>query len=288
MTVSILCACGGASGKLLTVGETAHGKIIDITVTSVEYVNKIENGLEFYMWSPAERRDYQDVTAEAGYSIIKISYHVDYHGKESGRFTPSFEINYDDGYSFTTAISHANPKPEGGIGFEKKYAFSSNLGFDVDDPLSFTGEDAIAYIVVNDEVLTETEKSLVMNIAIPKTPDTLEDKAAGDLTVQEYVQGETETFTYDLRSVEFDLTSKPAEGDARYEKTGKVIGPNPHNPSLNEKYGNNSWDIKYGDNPVRELVFFRDDVDVNAYVGKEVTFSFIYGDNYAVDAYIVE
>ncbi|MBR0397133.1 MAG: hypothetical protein IJI10_02585 [Eubacterium sp.] len=107
-----------------------------------------------------------------------------------------------------------------------------------------------------------------------------------------YVQGEADIFTYDLRTVTFDLSSKSAEGEEpeneRYEKTGTVIGPNPHNPSLNEKYGNNSWDIKYGDNPVRELVFFRDDIDVSAYIGKEVTFSFVYGDNHAVDAYIVE
>ena len=70
--------------------------------------------------------------------------------------------------------------------------------------------------------------------------------------------------------------------------TGKLIGPNPHNPSLNEKYGNNSWDIKFGDNPVRMLVFFQEDVDVEPYIGKEITFSFVYDDGNCVDAFIVE
>ncbi|MBR6259601.1 MAG: hypothetical protein IKR21_05255, partial [Oscillospiraceae bacterium] len=71
---------------LLNVGDTAQGDICDVTVTSVEYVDKIENGLLFHMWSPAEQTNYQDVTAETGYSIIKISYRFDYKGKERGVF----------------------------------------------------------------------------------------------------------------------------------------------------------------------------------------------------------
>ena len=286
----MLCACGGA-GKQIGVGETAHGKILDITVNSVEAVNKIEEGLLFHMWSPAERKEYQDVAAEDGYSIIKISYHIDYNGKESGHFTTTFELNYDNGYTFTPGTDHLVPKPESGFGFERTVAFPLVASIEVDDPLSFTGADSAAYIVVNDEVLTETDKSLVLNIAILKAPDKIEDVGEGEFQIQQYVPSETESFTMDLRSDDVDL--KPAEGggteDERFEKTGKIIGPNPHNPSKNEKYGDNSWDIKYGDNPVRELVFFRDDVDVESYIGKEVTFSFLYGDdNSLIDAYIVE
>ena len=277
---------------LLQVGDTAEGEICAITVNSVEYVNKIENGLKFEMWSPAVQENYQDVYAEEGYSIVKISYHIDYSGKESGFFTLGIELDYDDGYTFNTNVSHLEPKAESGVGFKKTYDFPTYNSFTVEDPLNYKGEDAEAYIVVNDVVLTDTDKSLVMRISIPTAPDTLEQTSYGEIQSYDYKQSDAEIFTYDLRSVEFDLTAAaeaegPAE-DERVELTGKVIGPNPHNPSLNEKYGNNSWDIKFGDNPVRKLVFFQEDVDVTPYIGKEITFSFTYDDGNCVDAFIVE
>ena len=131
-----------------------------------------------------------------------------------------------------------------------------------------------------------------MIIGLPTAPDALEPSVtnSGSYT---YKQGEAETFIFDLRSVEFKTESE-STGDeqaesARLEKTGKLIGPNYGLPSLNEIYGNNSWAIKYGDNPVRETVFFREDIDLMDYIGEEITFSYIFSkDGHAIDAYIVE
>lgn len=277
---------------ILNVGDTAHGEICDVTITSVENVAAIKDGLIFHMWSPAERTDYQDVTAENGYSIIKISFHFDYTGKSNGRFSLDFALDYDDGYVFTTGANHLMPATESGIGFSKSYGFVSTNTFEIDDPLSYTGEDAIAYIVVNDTVITDTDKPLVLRVYIPKSPNTFEPMPGGNGLVE--TAGDTEEFSFDVRSVDFDIaisassTKDEQNENNRYEKTGKVIGPNPHNPSLNEKYGDNSWDIKYGNNPLRDLVFFRDDVDVSSYIGKDVTFSYEYIDGHCVDAYIVK
>ena len=159
-----------------------------------EYVDKIENGLLFHMWSPAEQTNYQDVTAETGYSIIKISYRFDYKGKERGVFPLNFELDYDDGYIFTTEANHFMPAPEGGIGYSKTYDFLTTNSFEIDDPLNFIGEDAVTYIVVNDIVITDTEKPLVLKIEIPISPDTIK------------TQGDTESVIYDLRSIEFNNT----------------------------------------------------------------------------------
>lgn len=279
---------------VLNVGDTAEGTICSITLTSAEFVNKIENGLVFHMWSPAEQTNYQDVFAEDGYSIIKLSYHIDYKGKEAGRFTLGIELDYDDGYTFTTAANHVVPPTENGVGFSKSYAFLTDNSFNVDDPLTYKGEDITAYIVVNDVVLTETDKPCVLNLGLPTAPDTLIPNSIGGY---DYQASDAETFTFDLRSVEFDLSTKTSAEETaseetaepqRFEKTGKLIGPNNGLQSLNKIYGNNSWSVKYGDNPVRETVFFREDIDLNPYIGKEITFSFIYDDKYPIDAYIVE
>ena len=303
-----LCACGGTTEPeptleptpeatpepeetILKVGDTAKGEICDVTVTSVENLNKIENGLLFHMWSPAERTDYQDVTAENGYSIIKISYHFDYKGKESGRFSVNFVIDYDDGYLFTSGANHLMPAAESGIGFERTYDFLATNIFEIDDPLNYKGEDAVTYIVVNDTVITEVEKELLLKVDVPTLPDTYEPMPGGIGLVE--TQADAQTYTFDLRSVDFDISLVNAadvqEEPARYENTGTVVGPNNGLPSLNEIYGDNSWAIKHGDNPVRETVFFREDVDLWDRLGDEITFSYIYSDDgHAIDAYIVE
>lgn len=272
------------NSQVLAVGEKAHSDICDVTVTSVECVGKIEDGLKFSMWSPANQTSYQDVFADAGYSIIKIGYHVDYTGKETGRFSLGFELDYDDGYIFTTGANHLVPATESGVGFKKTYTFLTDNSFTVEDALSYKGEDMVAYVAVNEVALTDTDKPFVLRVKIPTEPNIKKTDPYGVSVTEE--QGNVETFTFDLRTVE--LTISAEAGNERFEKTGKVMGMNNGLPSLNKIYGNNSWAIKYGDNPVRETVFFREDIDVSAYVGKEITFSFVYGDNHAVDAYIVE
>lgn len=137
-----LCACGSETDAkekdtLLSIGDTAEGSSCSVTVTSVEFVDKIENGFLEHMWSPTTRDTYKDVTAEEGYAIVKISYHFDYTGKESGAIPISFVLNYDDGYTFeggyifsegystNGAGGHALPAITNTtkIGFEEKYVF---------------------------------------------------------------------------------------------------------------------------------------------------------------------
>lgn len=173
-----LVACGGSEGKtpdapktaeapsMPTIGNTAQGSVCDITITSVEYVDKIENGYLFNMWSPGTEKTYKDVTAEEGYSIAKISYHFDYTGKTQGEVELSFAIDYDNGYTFESQqIGHLEPAMSSGIGFEGKYIFNTYHNFYIDDPLGHKGEDGVAYIIVNNAVVENTDKPCVLNVS---------------------------------------------------------------------------------------------------------------------------
>ena len=144
-----LYACGGndasdAPGKAseLKIGDTASGELFDVTLLSVEEVDKIENGYVWHMWSPAEKTTYQDITAEEGYTIVKISYSYTYKGKETGEFGFGLMLDYDDGYTFDSLGGHALPAidySKSRVGFEEYYE-TGELGiFAVSDPLNFNG-----------------------------------------------------------------------------------------------------------------------------------------------------
>ncbi|MBE6817657.1 MAG: hypothetical protein E7517_00660 [Ruminococcaceae bacterium] len=282
-----LAGCGNKSSSM-KVGDTAEGTVFDVTVKSAEFVNKIENGLKIHIWSPSEETKEQDVYADEGYSIVKIEYDVAFKGKANGHYTLKFELDYDNGHIFNDT-SHLVPALEGGIGFEESYAFSVERAIDVEDSLQYTGEEGVTYIAVNDIALTDTEKPFDLRVTVPTAAETEEVDSMGVVTYT----SETESFTYDLRKVEFDLSSKTDEQGAikeqRIEKTGKIVGPNLKAPSISDGYyADNVWSIKYGDNHVLENVYFRKDEKVDDYTGKEVTFSCIYDDGDAVDAYIVK
>lgn len=200
---------------LLSVGDTAQGSSCNVTVTSVEFVDKIENGYLNHMWSPATKDTYQDVTAEEGYSIVKISYHFEYTGKEAGVIPLSFVLNYDDGYTFAggysfTEMSYSNGA--GGhalpaidftktrVGFEEKYVFGGQTRFEINDPLEFQETDAFTYIFVNDAVKTNTDKSYVLEVSVPSTvcDDTIVYGITGEI-VSSPETPEIETFVYNLR-----------------------------------------------------------------------------------------
>ena len=213
-----LCACGSETDAkekdtLLSIGDTAEGSSCSVTVTSVEFVDKIENGFLEHMWSPTTRDTYKDVTAEEGYAIVKISYHFDYTGKESGAIPISFVLNYDDGYTFeggyifsegystNGAGGHALPAITNTtkIGFEEKYVFGGRTRFEIDDPLEFQETDAFTYIFVNDAVKTNTDKSYVLEVSIPSVAydDIVTIDVNGQLISPE--TPELETFVYNLR-----------------------------------------------------------------------------------------
>lgn len=171
-----LCACGGgqATGTKsseLKIGDTAKGQLFDVTIQSVEPVEKIENGFVRHMWSPAEQTYYQDITAEEGYSIVKITYSYSYNGKEAGEFGFDLTLDYDDGYTFDGLGGHALPAIDSGakIGFEEYYDTGVQGSFAIDDPLTFKGAEAFKYFIVNNEVLSNTDKPLVLKVSIPSS-----------------------------------------------------------------------------------------------------------------------
>lgn len=222
-----LCACGnGTSSKndevtteessslsatenntseedtLLNIGDTAQGNSCNVTVTAVEFVDKIENGFLEHMWSPEKRDTYKDVTAEDGYSIVKVSYHFEYTGKAAGAIPLSFALNYDDGYIFKGIDGHALPAVSSGtkIGFEEKYVLGGQTRFEIDDPLEFQATGAVTYIFVNDAVKENTDKSYVLEVSIPLSAynDIMYIDAGGQLQ-QSAETPESEVFVYNLR-----------------------------------------------------------------------------------------
>ena len=202
-----LCACGDgkaeAEGKPtesseLKVGDTAKGQLFDVTIQSVEPVEKIENGFVRHMWSPAEKTNYQDITAEEGYTIVKVTYSYSYNGKEAGEFGFDLTLDYDNGYMFDGFGGHALPAIDSGVkvGFEEYYDTGVLGSFAIDDPLTFKGAEAFNYIIVNNEVLSNIDKPLVLKVGIPSSAWGYTQNQWG------YELGpktEPETFTFNLR-----------------------------------------------------------------------------------------
>ena len=200
---------------LFNVGDTVQGSSCNVTVTSVEFVDKIENGYLNHMWSPATKDTYQDVTAEEGYSIVKISYHFEYTGKEAGVIPLRLVLNYDDGYTFAGGYNFTEKSYSNGagghalpsidftktrVGFEEKYVFGGQTRFEIIDPLEFQATDAFTYIFVNDAVKTNTDKSYVLEVSVPSAvcDDTIVYGIDGQI-VSSPETPEIETFTYNLR-----------------------------------------------------------------------------------------
>lgn len=208
-----LCACGGGNSDTpdtpetteapeLKVGDTASGQLFDITIQSVEAIDKIENGFVWHMWSPEEKTTYQDITAEEGYTIIKITYSYSYNGKAKGAFSFGLTLDYDDGYTFNGLGGHSLPALDDSttkIGFEEYYdnGIGETAPFRIDDPLTFTGGEDIEYIIVNNEVLSNTDKSFVLKVDIPTAA--WEGVAHGNGYVLMPPQTEPETIIYNLR-----------------------------------------------------------------------------------------
>ena len=186
-----LASCGGGdNSSSLKVGDTAVGKLCDVTVKSVEFVDEIKDG---FLHSTNDKDTYEDITAEDGYAIAKISYSIAYKGKDEGEIKAEFTLDYD-GYTFDDYDKHALPKESSGIGFTDSYDTDAKMWFEIDDPLAFKGENAVWYIIVNDEVETNTEKPLLLKVNVPTSVYNF-DYSAGKLTSQT----KDETFTFTVR-----------------------------------------------------------------------------------------
>ena len=204
-----LCACGAdkvpeassqpTESSELKVGDTAKGQLFDVTVQSVEPAEKIKNGFVWHMWSPAEKTTYQDITAEEGYTIMKITYSYTYNGKESGYFGFDLTLDYDDGYTFDGFGGHALPAIDSKtkVGFEEYYDTGEYAEFTIDDPLTFQGGEASKYIIVNNEVLSNTDKAFVLKLGVPTTAWDFTPDQWGNYVLE--AQGEAETFIFNLR-----------------------------------------------------------------------------------------
>lgn len=184
---------------LLKVGDTAQGQMFDVTVKSVEYIDSIPNGFLLDMWSPAVKQTYQDVTAEEGFTIVKITYSFTYNGKDTGEFYFGLTLDYDDGYTFNGLGEHALPAVTTGqkVGFEEKYVTGEKTHFSVSDPLTYKGDEGVKYIIVNDEVISNTDKPFVLKIDVPTSMWDWEADEWGGYTLEE--QSEAEIFVFDLR-----------------------------------------------------------------------------------------
>ncbi len=207
---------------MFKVGETVHGKTGNVTVTSVEFVDKIENGLFFNMWSPGNEQSYQDVTAEDGYSIVKISYRFEYTAKSSGDMCLAFSLDYDNGYIFEgNSINHAVPKSEIGVGFERKYAFNQDLLFTVSDPLAFQEKESCCYVFVNNAVIEHPEKDFVLNVGIPT--QTLNIFELGSISAESF---DYDTFVFDLADVSREVTVIKTAEEPLYQEAIALMAEN--------------------------------------------------------------
>lgn len=202
-----LCACGGNGAaetsdatttetlkevtlpedSTLNITDTANGQLCKVTVNSVEYVDMIEDGYQEDMWGYDGSIRYKNVVANDGYSIMKISYDFEYTGKEKGNLTVDFEVEYDDGYTFTGHGNFGSPSISGlTAGFTRSYTFNDKISIRINDPLNVEKSSGCIYIFVNDAVKTNTDKPCVLNIMAPTS-------LADD--------SEVETFTYKLQNI---------------------------------------------------------------------------------------
>lgn len=194
MVLSLTACGGGGSGdektkateaeeKTLKVGDTAEGKMCDVTIKSVEYVDKIKDG---YLSKIRDKEEYKDVTAESGYSIVEIKYSFDYKGKKTGDLDFGFVIDYN-GYTFDDYKDHSLPKPSSGIMIDEDFCHNNITSFNVDDALSFKGDEGVKYICVNDEVKKDTDKPYVLKVNVSLSDGNDTDKE------------QKENFVFDLR-----------------------------------------------------------------------------------------
>ena len=147
------------------VGDTIHGKMFDITITGVSYPDKIENG--FYHEDPNGVR-VSDITTEEGYSMIRIDYSYSYHGKDTGRERFDFQLDYDNGYN-PHSTGHFLPKRETGVVGLKEY-YQTGVQYElppISDALADNSGTGFYYFVVNNTVIENTDKPLILIISMP-------------------------------------------------------------------------------------------------------------------------
>lgn len=157
---------------MLKIGDTYSGEIVDITINSVSYIDKIENGI-YRSFGPYNSKNKSlSILAEEGYSFVKIDFSYNYHGKTTGTYWFLFYLDYDDGYTFGSLKDHSKNTPSSGVGFSEYYTINkSHTSITVDDPLTDNHGTATAYLVINNSAIN-TDKPLVIKTLVPKVLST--------------------------------------------------------------------------------------------------------------------
>lgn len=217
LMVLSLAACGGSSSgekqgetqeKVFKIGDTAEGKIFNFTVNSVEYIDKIKDGLKTdYTYSDDPKKfistKTSDLTADNGYSIVKIDYSFDYNGKTKGDLLFNIAIDYDSGYVFDECKDHFDEckktviLPSGTNLFGSYIELNENESgktatYNVNDPISYKGDKGVKYIVVDNEVKNNSEKPLVLKVSASISSGDNDTESNNSPT-------ENETFIFNIR-----------------------------------------------------------------------------------------
>jgi|GEM_PF-5265120 len=153
------------------IGETVHGKICDVTITSMEYVDKIKQGLVQSVWNGYYSDvTYKDVTAKEGYTILRINYSWVYTGKTVGKLVFDAELDFDHGFKFNqeSKIGHVIPEASSVIMYgSEKYQGFEVMSHKIENALDQNTGRGYICIVVDERVKNDSDKSLVLNFSIP-------------------------------------------------------------------------------------------------------------------------
>lgn len=213
-----LAACGGGNNSnngeeittepaSLKVGDTAKGQICSFTVNSVEYLDKIEDGIIFepkhlVSYDP-DKFIFKDYVVDSGYSVAKIDYSFDYAGKKGGDLIFGIALDYDNGYIYDECKEHFDEckkksfAPESEDYYSGRIALSENESekiatYEINDPITYKGDKGVKYIVIDNEVKNNTNKALVLKVSASISSDD------NDTESRNFSTGE-EIYIFDVR-----------------------------------------------------------------------------------------
>lgn len=176
-----LVACGGGGGtgdttadmKELTLGDTITTDIIEFSLTRVEFANQLKYATfstskkpdAEYMLPTTEPQSNKAFVADEGYTLLSYSYSLKYIGKEEIEVKTAMGISadYNDGYTFEV--------------WSDAYMWGDYISIDGDTklkPLDPQGEGR-GFMKVPEEVATNEEAALIINVSIPNKDGTTRD-----------------------------------------------------------------------------------------------------------------
>ena len=179
-----LCACSGgdnaaqqdggdaAADGLYQIGDTAEGAQFSFTLDAIRNLKYIEGGRLNHATESStgkEKLVRHDVEPKEGYTILRLQFTVGYSGKEKQNIDLKncLTLDYDDGYTFTPAAWN-EPMPTTQDAFSGYYDFNDgDLELNISDPLGYKAELRTVYIFVNNEVVEQVDKPLVLKVDLP-------------------------------------------------------------------------------------------------------------------------